>query len=266
MVDASVPSATAACVETPLPLRSTGTVVAFPIEIALGGKALVFGEPNALTSGGTLTPQDVRFYLSQAALLRPDGTSVPVDIVTPGGAPQPYGVHFFNGDDVSSHTMSVLAPAGTYAAVSFLWGLTLACNQGDASQLHAPLSDTSQMTWPHLLGGYLFFKYGASIMLGPSDAGSASDPQTAIPSLIHMGGSLAMNVAPAIQVNGTLTVPTVGPVTKTIRVVMDEVFKGAAMNADLTDFVVPPGGGDEIILGERLRRNAAGLKIFTFGS
>ncbi len=265
-IDAGVSSAASACVESPPPLRPTGVIVEFPIEIALGGKTLVFGEPNALAAGGTLTPQDMRFYLSQAALLRGDGTSVPVDIVTQAGTPEPYGIHFFNGDDVASHTMRVLAPAGNYTAVTFLWGLTLACNQGDASQLHAPLSDTSQMTWPHLFGGYLFFKYGASIMQGLSDAGAPSAPQAAIPSLIHMGGSLTMNVAPAIQVNGMLTVLAGGSVVKIIRVVLDEVFKGAAMNVDLMDFVVPPGGGDEITLGERLRRSTSGLKIFVFGS
>jgi hypothetical protein len=80
-----------------------------------------------------------------------------------------------------------------------------------------------------------------------------------------MGGSLTMNVAPAIQVNGMLTVPAGGSVTKTIRVVLDEVFRGAAMNVDLMDFVVPPGGGGEITLGERLRRSTSGLKVFVFG-
>jgi hypothetical protein len=254
------------CVENPPPLRTVGSVVAFPIELTLGGQPLIFGEPNIVPSAGaaaSLTLQDLRFYVSQAALLRADGTSVPVDIVTAAGAPQPYGVHFFNADDMASRTMRVLAPAGTYAGLTFSWGLTLECNQGNVSLRHDPLSVTSQMTWPHLFGGYLFFKYGASMTPPLSDAGTSG--ALTLPGLIHMGGSLTMNAAPAIKVEGTLAVPAPGgTATKTIRFVLDEVFRGAAMEVNLTDFVLPPGAS-EVELGERLRRSTAGLKIFVFG-
>jgi hypothetical protein len=247
------------CAENPQPLRTTGSAVAFTFELTFAGRPLVFGEPNALAAGGTLTPQDVRFYLSQAALVRVDGTSVPVDIVNSAGVPEPYGVHFFTADDPSSGTMTVLAPPDNYKGLSFLWGLTLACNQGDSTQLHVPLSDTSQMTWPHAFGGYLFFKYGALVMGTPSDAGTTAEP----PSLIHMGGSVTMDAAPMITVQGMFAVSAGVSTSKTILVGMDEIFRGAAMDVDLSDFPLPPGG-DEVALGERLRRTTPGLNIFTF--
>jgi hypothetical protein len=258
--DAGMLPTAATCPESAAPLRTTGSIVDFPIEIALGGKPLVFGESNLLGAGGTITLLDVRFYVSSATLMRGDQTAVPVDIVTASGSPEPYGIHFFNADDVSSRTMRVLAPAGNYTGISFQWGLTQTCNQGNPSQLKAPLSDTSQMTWPHLFGGYLFFKYGGLVLPGQGDAGTASP----LPGLIHMGGSLTMDAAPVIRINGTLTVPAGGTVSRTIQVVMDEVFRGAAMNVDLADVFIPPGA-DEVVLGERLRRSTAGLKIFVFG-
>jgi hypothetical protein len=43
---------------------------------------------------------------------------------------------------------------------------------------------------------------------------------------------------------------------------MDEVFKGALADIDLSDFVGPPG--EEVQLGERLRRSMPMLRVFSF--
>ena len=44
---------------------------------------------------------------------------------------------------------------------------------------------------------------------------------------------------------------------------MDQIFKGAATDVDLSDFPVP-SAGEEMRAGERLRRTGAGLPLFTF--
>ena len=44
---------------------------------------------------------------------------------------------------------------------------------------------------------------------------------------------------------------------------MDQIFKGATTDVDLSDFPFA-SAGDEIAAGERLRRSGAGLPLFTF--
>jgi hypothetical protein len=85
------------------------------------------------------------------------------------------------------------------------------------------------------------------------------------PSVIHMGGNLVEPLAPAIRIEGALTVPATGPATKGLRVALDEIFEGALADVDLTGFVAPPGPvGEEVLLGERLRRSMPELAVFSF--
>ncbi|MES1209059.1 MAG: MbnP family protein [Pseudomonadota bacterium] len=256
-----------ACVEAPTPRLDTGTVIDLPLALVAEGKPFVFGENNTLSTGDVLTPLNIRFYISEAALIGPDGHQVPVDIVGSNGLPQPYGVHFFNAEDAASTTMRVLAPPGTYAGVSFLWGLNVGCNQGAIYTRKMPLSEASQMTWPHT--GYLFWRYESLVTpaggggVADADGGAAaSDAGLAPLNAIRMGGVLGQPSAPAIRIDGSLTVPPSGPVAKTIQLNMDEIFRGAQMDIDLTGFLIP--GGAEVIAGERLRRGVASLHIFSF--
>jgi hypothetical protein len=240
-------------------------MVEFPLELFLEGKPFVFGEPNLVSTGATLTPTNIRFYVSSVVLVRKDGTLVPVDAVTPEGVPEAYGVHFFNAEETSSTTMRVLAPAGAYTGVRFLWGLTTACNQSSAGR-HAPLSETSQMSWEHLsllLGhdiGYLFLRYESLLALAQNGSDAGSAPK--LFNMIHMGGDPRVDSTPEIRMRGDFSVPASGTLTKTIRILMDELFKGAAMDVDLTGFTGQPS--PEVLAGERLRRSVSGLEIFVF--
>jgi hypothetical protein len=79
--------------------------------------------------------------------------------------------------------------------------------------------------------------------------------------VIHMGGSLAQELAPRVRVNGAFSVPASGSFSTGMHFVLDDVFKGALTDVDLTGFDGPPG--EEVVLGERLRRNIAGLQLFS---
>ncbi len=160
------------CPVAPAPRLTSGTPIELPIELTFSGAPLLFAEDNPVPSGGTLTPLGVRFYISEVALLREGGEPVPVDIVTSSATVAPYGVHFFNADDAASTTLRLLAPAGEYEGITFLWGLAQPCNTRTPESSAAPLSATSEMTWPHT--GFLFFRYeGRTLFPGTGSAGAA---------------------------------------------------------------------------------------------
>ncbi|WP_437746655.1 MbnP family protein [Sorangium sp. So ce1504] len=255
------------CAEQPASIRTEGTLVELAFELVLGGEPFLFGEPNVAPDGSTVTPLNVRFYVSHAALIGADGDLVPVDIVGPDGAPTPYGVHFYNAEDPGSAALRLRAPAGSYEGVSFIWGLHQTCNVSRPEANVAPLSEASQMTWPHT--GYLFLRYEGSVAPPAEGEGGSDDPdgETAtVPPAVHMGGNLFEDLAPRVEVRGALSVPASGSTGKVVRIVMDEVFGGATADVDMTGFVPPPGPvGDELLAGERLRRGLPDLTVFTFG-
>jgi hypothetical protein len=86
------------------------------------------------------------------------------------------------------------------------------------------------------------------------------------PSVIHMGGNLFEPLAPVIRIAGAVSVPATGTTRKALRVALDEIFEGALTDVDLTDFAPPGAGppGDEVMLGERLRRSVPALTVFSF--
>jgi len=251
------------CPEVPAAHVASGTVVEIPFHLTLQDRPLQFAEANPLLGGGTLTPLDLRFYVSEVALLRGNADALPVDIVTSAGTVAPYGVHLFNADDETSTTLRLLVPAGDYTGMTFLVGLVQDCNVQNPGLVREPLTATSQMTWPG--AGYLFLRYqGLSSMPTQGSGGDAGagDSVTVLPSAIHMGGNLVQALVPAVRVEGALSVPPQGPFTKSMQVSLDELFKGALSDVDLTGFAGPPGG--EVLSGERLRRSLPTLQVFSF--
>ncbi|HEY2903729.1 MAG TPA: MbnP family protein [Polyangia bacterium] len=265
-IDGEPPLAEDLCPESPVPTRTDGPILEIPIALQLAGKVMRFGDTNVAADGETVTPLNVRFYLSNVALTKTDGGGpIAVDIVSATGKSLPYGVHFYTGDDQTSHMLRVRAPAGSYSGISFLFGLTDGCN-ADTAAKNAPLSDASQMTWPHGFG-YLFFRYEGRVSAPNGDGGSdASDGGDAaanaatIPTAVHMGGFPKLVGAPVIAISAPLSVPAAagGP---TLQLVMDAIFKGATTDVK-SGLPVPPPPGTEATLGENLRQAAAHLTLF----
>jgi hypothetical protein len=251
-----------ACLENPTALRTQGTVLSLPLQLSLGGQPFVFGQPNALAAGGSLVPLNLRFYISEVELLRSNGEApVAVDVVTAAGAPAPYGIHLFNAEEAESSTLRVLAPPGQYSGLGFALGIKLSCNQQSPAQLSDPLTALSQMTWPHT-GGFLFLRYEGRYTA--ADSGGAAGAAPAFGSLpaLHMGGDIKKERVPRVTVQGALSIPASGTLEKGLSVVMDEIFKGATAEIDVSDVAVGLLSAPESIAGERLRRQLPELHAF----
>ncbi|HVR62519.1 MAG TPA: MbnP family protein [Polyangia bacterium] len=266
-----------ACPESPAPRFPTGALLQLPLALQFRGATMRFGEPNAAGGGATVTPLNVRFYLSQVALIRTGGAgTVPVDVVDASGQPLPYGVHFFNGEDPITQVLRIRAPAGQYDGITFSFGLGDECNAGPPER-NPPLSAASQMTWPHGFG-YLFFRYEARVSGGSGpdaggdgdggvavgdggDSGAADDSSLpGLPAAIHMGGWPHLVLAPTARAAGALAVTDAPPSTRTLFLVMDEVFRGAGTPAKSALPLAPPGA--EAAAGENLRQAAKALTLF----
>jgi len=246
-----------ACPEQLVPRLTDGPVLSLPLALVMAGKPFVFGEPNARADGGSLVPLNLRFYISEVQLLQSSGEPLAVDVLTAGGAPAPYGVHLFNAEDDASSTLRVRAPAGDYTGLSFALGIKLGCNQQLPSSLGDPLTDVSQMTWPHT-GGFLFLRYEGRYTAAD---GGATEP-AGLPPAVHMGGDITKEMVPRVTVSGAFSVPASGSLEKGIDVVMDEVFAGATADIDVSDSAVGLLSTPESIAGERLRRDLPKLHPF----
>ena len=259
--DAADSKPTKTCLEAQPAIQPEGQLVTFQTDPYLDGAPLIFGEPNALPGGGTLTPLDFRYYISEVTLKSGDGRLTRVDLVSADGEVEPYGVHFFNAEDAPSTAWSIRAPAGTYTGLVLTLGLDDVCNAFDEGR-KAPLDVNSQMTWPPPFN-YLFLRFEANV------AGASVDRQgQPWLSAIAMGGLQGSLFAPVVHVAGQVKVPARGEVTRHLRVDMEQLFNGANTAAALPTALVSipetPGVVDssEGGAGERLRQSAPNLPLF----
>ncbi len=243
----------AACPEAPALHQPVGTLVELAFAPTLAGKPLELAQPNALAEG-TVTPNNVRFYVSELSLLKDDGSSLAVDLVSADGKAEAYGIHLVNLEEPASLTIRTLAPAGNYTAVTFTWGINDACNASSGGR--PPLAFDSQMMWPHV-AGFLFLRYEAQWLASPSAPGALGPP-----SMIHMGGMVGSIAAPKAHVSGTLTVPASGKVMRGVQMAFEPIFAGASSTEDVSG-PSPFSQTPEVIAGERLRRGVPNLAVFT---
>lgn len=258
-------AAASPCLEEPVPQRTDGTIVSLPLQLMMGGKPFVFGQSNRLDDGGSLVPLNFRFYISEVQLLTGAGQPpVAVDLVSAGGAPEPYGVHLFNADDADSGTLRLLAPPGQYSGLTFALGIKLSCNQRTPASSSEPLTDASQMTWPHA-GGFLFLRFEARYSAADQGGAAGASATAGIPPVVHMGGNMTQELVPRVTVSGALAVPASGRLEKGLSLVMDEIFKGATADIDVSDVTVGFLNTPESEAGERLRRELPQLHAFVLG-
>jgi len=251
------PATTTTCAAHPSALRAQGGVLSLVLTPTLAGQPFEFGQPNPLAEGGSLVPLNFRFYISQVELLPSSGGPVPVNLVTPTGDVEPYDVHLFNAEDDASATLRVLAPPGTYQGLSFALGIQLACNRQSPASMSEPLSDISQMTWPHT-GGYLFLRYEGRYTAENGSTEARAD----VPPAVHMGGNITQELVPRVTVSGALTIPASGTLEERLIVDMSKIFAGATAKIDVSDVAVGLLSAPESIAGERLRRELPTLEAF----
>lgn len=240
-----------------MPLRTQGTLLLLSLQPILAGKPFEFGQPNTLADGGTLVPLNFRFYVSQVELLQSGGGKIAVDLVDAAGAPEPYGVHLFNAEEDDTSTLRVLAPPGDYTAFSFALGIKLGCNQQLPAKSNEPLTDVSQMTWPHT-GGFLFLRYEGRYTANDGSTSTRAD----IPPAVHMGGDITKELVPRLVVSNSFSIPATGRLEMGLGLTMDKLFAGATADIDVSDVAVGILSTPESIAGERLRRELPTLSAF----
>jgi hypothetical protein len=241
----------ASCDETPARRPGVRPVVRVDVELTYAGKPFEFGQPVALTAG-TLTLTTFRFYLSELALLRPDGQVVPVNLVGADGTPVSYDTHLAAAEEPAGMTFRLAAPAGDYAGLSFRFGLSPACDQMNPSTSKPPLTFSSQMDWPGPFG-YLFMRYGSRLEGVP--------PGEGLPTTIHMGGFPGMVFAPRVTAPGNVTVGATGGGVR-LRVAIDELLRAARMPAKNEGPILPPTGGG-VAEGDAVRQHAGMVSLFS---
>jgi hypothetical protein len=240
-----------ACPELRQPQRQDGTPVDLSFVPLLEGKPFDVAQPASI-AGGQLTPLNLRFYVSEVSLEQADGTSVPVDLLSPAGAVEPFGVHLVNFDEPASTTIHFKAPPGSYSGAHFTLGINDACNAGSQNRT-SPLSANSEMIWPHV-AGYLFLRYEAQWLAG--DAAATATPP---PTMIHMGGTVGTVFAPQASISGSLVVPAAGTLARSVNVSFDQIFRDASGTEEVTNVPFPT---PEVVAGERLRRKVPAAPIF----
>jgi hypothetical protein len=256
------------CPEQPVRRATGGVELAVQVEFTVGGRPMVFGEPNATAAGPPIIPTNLRFYLSEPVALTADGRQLPLDALDAAGNPARYGVLLLNAEDPESLRFKLVVPPGAHEGLGFLFGLKDACNARMPGNSKPPLTDSSQMTWPHsgpVPIGYLFLRLesrlaGAGSDGGARDGGALDGGASNEQGVVHMGGMVGRAFAPEVKASGPFASAPGGRGFK-LRVSLDEIMKGAAMAADVSGFIGPPTS--EAIAGERLRKNAGKVSIFT---
>ena len=157
--------ASACASPAPTPEAAAPVTIRFAAEFA--GKPFACGQSYNLGSPAVAaTPSDMRFYVSEVALVRADGTAVPVALDTDNRW-QANGVALLDFEDGtgpcaaggSAATNTALrgtAPAGSYTGLRFTVGVPVAQNHQDATVAGAPLNVTA-MFW-NWQNGYKFLK------------------------------------------------------------------------------------------------------------
>lgn len=144
-----------------------------PQNVEIAFQALVGDAPFACgqdytglgTTNETLTPSDLRFYVSNVRLLGANGQEVPVEL-DQDGAWQFENVALLdfedgtgpceNGTSQINRTVKGNVPAGEYSGVVFDLGVPADINHSDSATMPSPLNLTAM--WWSWQGGYKFLR------------------------------------------------------------------------------------------------------------
>jgi uncharacterized repeat protein (TIGR04052 family) len=152
--DAAEPDATAA--------ESGATDITVRFQAKLGDKDFACGADYAAqgTQATTVTPQDMRLFIQDLALIREDGTRVPVQNET--RAPwQSETVALLDFEDATGNCAGTSETnreitgsiaAGTYTGLRFAVGVPKDLNHSDATMLADPLKTSASLSWSWLSG------------------------------------------------------------------------------------------------------------------
>lgn len=179
----------------PITLRFAAAVGIYPFEC--GAQYTGIGSSNS-----TVTPTDLRFFVSDVQLIKADGTrvSLELDDFQPFQSNSVALLDFADGTGACSNADSALnaqitglAPDANYVGLSFSTSVPLAINHTDPT-LNAPPLHPSNMTWSWLLG-YKFLVAGLKQVDSPNveelDGGADAEVAAPVPATgaaeLHVG-------------------------------------------------------------------------------
>jgi len=232
-----------------------------------GGKPFSCAEKvNGIgTTKSTITPADFRLYVSNIALVRADGTSVPVAL-DQDGKWQYRSVALLDFENASAgcangtvDTRDIVTgsvPQGQYKGVKFTIGVPFELNHSDPTLAPSPLNLTSMFwTWQ---AGYKFIKIDMATAGQPIAAHGASGTGHTPPAAgerkaagpagfsIHLGSTMCQSpsrtTAPSVCTNSNrmeLAFDTFDPAKNVI--VLDPAPVLAATNVDVNTPETSPG-------------------------
>jgi hypothetical protein len=202
-----------------LPLLLAGTAFAAPLEITMnlrvGDEAFNWGPQRA--GNYEYTVDVVRFYVSEMALVRPDGS----ELALPGLRL----VNFPKDGPTQNVTVFKLdVPAGTYAGLRFTVGVPRELNHLDAAKQTAPLGVGSGMYWSWN-SGYIFYKFEGKVKVEGKDEGF----------LLHMGSDafrIPVNLSDLMRNSVRISIPAQSSLALNLDLgrVLDTRINGAALN------------------------------------
>lgn len=211
-----------------------GGALAAPVELkvslTVGDKPLVMGQTYQNPAGNTYLVNLLRFYLSNVALVKRDGSEVKAEGLTLA--------EFKQGGSVQDVTvMKMDVPAGDYAGIRFNVGVPRELNHLDAAKQQAPLGVGSGMYWSWN-AGYIFYRFEGKFMKG----------NTPTPFLMHMGTDDALQHVNLADLEGYSTPIKVPETGGSVRVNLDvsKVFaaglKGEAYDLNKPQYAQVHGG------------------------
>ena len=192
--------------------------LSFQLSLNAGKEPLDFAKTYQNPAGNEYTVDLVKFYISEVALVKADGSELPLDVlklveINRAGGSQ--NVEIFKAD----------VPADTYKGVRFSIGLPRALNHTDPTLQNAPLGVDSGMVWAWN-PGYVFFKLEGKFLKGGAQQ----------PFSLHLGTDpykLQYNLADVQMQKIQLKVPETGSVVK-LKLDLSQVFK-AGLNGEQYD-------------------------------
>lgn len=140
--------------------------------------------------------RDLRFYVSELALIRRDGSAVAVQLTAGSGASEPWQNEALAlidladgngactpGSPATNHQVRGLVPAGAYAGLRFTVGVPHALNHSDVASADAPL-DLQAMAWAWQ-AGRKFMQVEINPTAGVARRGAATGRSF----LLHLGAT-----------------------------------------------------------------------------
>jgi hypothetical protein len=139
------------------------------VNLMVGQEPLKFGNTYQTPTGFSYQIDLLKFYISEVALVRADGTEVKVDGLALADFKK-------DGPTQGVSIMKLDLPAGEYSGLRFNIGVPRELNHQDASLQKAPLGVDSGMYWAWN-PGYIFYRLEGRVML----------PQGEQKWVVHMG-------------------------------------------------------------------------------